>query len=74
MPTKLRPMPFICAAWLTLGPLGSSAAQDTPSFAKDIAPLLATNCVACHAGSAKMGGLGLETFEDLQRAAATERQ
>ena len=70
MPTKLRQMPFICAAWLTLGPLGSSAAQDTPSFAKDIAPLLATNCVACHAGSARMGGLGLETFEDLERGGA----
>ena len=67
MPTKVRPIPFIHVGVLTLAALGSSAAQDAPSFARDIAPLLATNCVACHAGNAKMGGLGLETFEDLHR-------
>ena len=67
MPAKIRSAALIRAALVTLGALGSSAAQDTPSFARDIAPLLARNCVACHAGSAKMGGLGLETFEDLQR-------
>ncbi len=70
MPTKLHRTSFICAAVLTLGLVGPSVAQDTPSFAKDIAPLLAANCVACHAGNAKMGELGLETFEDLERGGA----
>ena len=67
MRRKLRPAPCLRAALLTLSLLGSAAAEDAPSFAKDIAPLLAKNCVACHAGNAKMGGLGLESFEDLQR-------
>ena len=70
MSTRIRSAPLICATMLTLGALGSSAAEDRPSFAKDIAPLLARNCVACHAGNAKMGGLGLETFEDLERGGA----
>ena len=51
MPTKIRCAALIRAALVTLGALGSSAAQDTPSFTRDIAPLLARNCVACHAGS-----------------------
>jgi WD40 repeat protein len=38
---------------------------DAPSFAKDIAPILANRCSGCHAASAHMGSLNLETFEGL---------
>ncbi|MFN7994658.1 MAG: c-type cytochrome domain-containing protein [Bryobacteraceae bacterium] len=44
------------------------AAQDaSPSFAKDVAPILAANCSGCHAGNVKMGSLDLDTFEGLQK-------
>jgi dipeptidyl aminopeptidase/acylaminoacyl peptidase/mono/diheme cytochrome c family protein len=42
------------------------AAEDGPSFAKDVAPVLATNCAGCHAAKVKMGGLNVDTFEGLQ--------
>src|ERR1700692_4390837 len=42
------------------------AAEDAPSFAKDVAPVLATNCAGCHAAKVKMGGLNVDTFEGLQ--------
>lgn len=44
-----------------------AAAQEAPSFAKDVAPILASNCAGCHAGNVKMGGLDLDTFEGLQK-------
>ncbi len=34
---------------------------------KDVAPILASNCLGCHAGKARMGGLDLETFEGMQK-------
>jgi hypothetical protein len=40
-------------------------AQDAPSFAKDVAPILAANCAGCHAAGTRMGGLNLDTFEGL---------
>jgi hypothetical protein len=39
------------------------AAQD---FAKDVAPILAANCLSCHAAATKMGGLSVETSASLQ--------
>ena len=41
------------------------AAQEAPSFGRDIAPLLAAKCIGCHAGNVKMGGLDLDTYESL---------
>jgi WD40 repeat protein len=43
------------------------AAQNPPSFAKDVAPILAANCAGCHAGNVKMGQLDLDTFESLEK-------
>ena len=40
-----------CAALLVLSVAGiasAEAAEGTPTFAKDIAPILYENCVACH--------------------------
>ncbi len=39
-------------------------AQD---FAKDVAPIFAANCIGCHSGSAKMGGLDLDTAESINK-------
>jgi hypothetical protein len=39
------------------------AAQD---FAKDVAPILAKNCVSCHAPATKMGGLSVESVDALK--------
>ncbi len=42
-------------------------AQDAPSFAKDIAPIFASNCAGCHGGNARMSGLSLETYETVAK-------
>jgi WD40 repeat protein len=44
-----------------------SLADEAPSFAKDVAPILAANCAGCHAAGVKMGSLDLDTFEGLQK-------
>lgn len=50
-----------------LGVFPALAAEAGPSFAKDVAPLLAANCTGCHAGNVKMGGLDLDTMEALKQ-------
>ena len=54
---------------LVLAPSLASA-QHTPSYATDIAPLLAKNCVGCHSQQTKMGGLVLETYDNLRKGGA----
>ena len=41
----------------------SSFGQD---FDKDVAPLFATHCIGCHAGSVKMGGLDLDSADTIR--------
>ncbi len=41
-------------------------ADESPSFAKDVAPILAT-CAGCHAAKVAMGTLDLETFAGIQK-------
>lgn len=43
-----------------------AAHAEAPSFARDVAPIFASNCAACHAAKTKMGALELETFEGLK--------
>src|ERR1700683_3530329 len=43
------------------------SADEAPSFAKDVAPILAANCAGCHAAGVKMGSLDLDSFEGLQK-------
>ena len=47
-------------------PLAVPAQDAAPSFAKDVAPIFASNCVGCHASGVKMGALDLDTFEGLK--------
>jgi len=46
-------------------------AADTPSFNKDVAPILAANCSGCHAARIAMGKLDLDTFAGLQKGGHT---
>jgi len=50
----------------TLSSMAANAAE-VPSFAKDIAPILAANCTGCHSAATKMGKLNLESFDELKR-------
>jgi WD40 repeat protein len=43
--------------------MSALSAQD---FSKDIAPIIAENCIGCHSSSAKMGGLDLDSMEGIQ--------
>lgn len=52
------------ALLLFLAPL---PAADTPSFAKDVAPIFAANCAGCHAGNVAMGTLDLDSFAGIQK-------
>jgi uncharacterized protein with WD repeat len=59
---------FCTIAWVCLAlPL---LADQAPSFAKDVAPILAT-CAGCHAGNLTMGALNLETFAGIQKGGHT---
>src|ERR1035441_1465265 len=42
-------------------------ADEAPSFAKDVAPIFATNCAGCHASNVAMGTLDLDTFAGIQK-------
>jgi WD40 repeat protein len=53
---------------LRLAVLASLAAGlHAQEFSKDIAPILAENCIGCHTSSAKMGGLDLDTVEGIKK-------
>lgn len=58
-------MRLMIAITVTAGAL--ARAQDSPSFAKDIAPIFAANCASCHGASVKMGGLTLDTYDGVKR-------
>jgi WD40 repeat protein len=42
-------------------------AKEDPTFAKDVAPILAANCAGCHAGNVALGTLDLDTFAGIQK-------
>jgi WD40 repeat protein len=42
-------------------------AAGTPSYSKDVAPILAANCAGCHAGNIAMGKLDLGGFDGIQK-------
>src|SRR5260370_36783450 len=56
-------MRLICGVLFLIS--AAAYAADGPSFAKDIAPILANRCSGCHAASVHMGSLNLETYEGL---------
>ena len=57
----------LATATILLTLLTPLRAADTPSFAKDVAPILAANCAGCHASNVAMGTLDLDTFAGIQK-------
>ena len=45
----------------------SAQAASTPSFSKDVAPILKKNCVVCHSKGAHKSDLVLDTYENLMK-------
>ncbi len=45
----------------------SAQAASTPSFSKDVAPILKRNCVVCHSKGAHKSDLVLDTYENLMK-------
>ncbi len=41
----------------------SNCNTDTVSFSADIAPVIGTNCLACHSTAANLGGVRLEGYD-----------
>ena len=64
-PTISKRTQFLALGLLSL--LTPLAAADTPSFAKDVAPIFAANCAGCHGGNVTMGTLDLDTFTGVQK-------
>jgi hypothetical protein len=52
------------AALLTFALAATASAQQTPSFARDLAPLIEERCAGCHAANVKMGMLVTDTYDD----------
>lgn len=49
--------------WLGIGLVAGSVFAQAPDFTKDIRPLLAKRCYACHSGAQQMSGLRLDERE-----------
>src|SRR5579864_1825847 len=49
------------------------AAESSPSFEKDVRPILLENCTTCHNAKKKKGDLDLSRFETGDKAAASEQ-
>ena len=47
--------------------LAQAPAVAAPDFARDVMPILETNCLRCHNTAEQKGGLLLEAYEDLMR-------
>ena len=48
---------------ISLSLSGAIEAAEAPSYARDVAPIFASNCAGCHNASAKLGNLNLETLD-----------
>jgi WD40 repeat protein len=55
---------FLCVSAAAFAQAPSAAA---PEFARDVMPILETNCLRCHNTAEQKGGLLLEAYEDLMR-------
>lgn len=52
----------------SIGGVTGFAAENSPSFRSDVAPILQENCVACHNAKKAEGGYRLDSFAELQKA------
>jgi len=55
------------AALIALALVNADAAPGTVEFARDVRPLLARRCLACHSTAQQKGGLRMESQADLLR-------
>jgi hypothetical protein len=58
---------FWLTALLLMGAGWTLHAQDSPSFAKDVAPIFAANCAGCHGANVRMGSLSLDTCDAVEK-------
>src|SRR5262245_60348514 len=60
----------ICFVW-PIGLLGSlRAAENSPDFVKDVAPIFTKYCTGCHSDSDREGKLSLESYGSLLKGGA----
>ena len=52
--------PVATALAVALLAIGPAARAQTPSYAKDIAPMLNSRCAGCHEAKVKMGSLDID--------------
>ncbi len=52
---------------LTASIRGASQSPPEPDFNRDILPIFQRECVGCHSSALKLGGLVLESYQDLMR-------
>jgi WD40 repeat protein len=48
-------------------PPATPLAKTAPDFARDVLPIIETNCLRCHSAAAQKGGLVMDTHEDLMQ-------
>ena len=53
--------------WLPTSIHGAVEAPPDPDFNRDILPIFQRECVGCHSSALKMGGLVLESYQDLMK-------
>src|SRR5262245_47657508 len=58
---------LLVAGWLALCTVALGAEVDPPTFERDVWPILATRCTACHAGDEPKGGLDLRSVASILR-------
>src|SRR6185503_16015140 len=54
--------------WIAVCMLPSLARAEAPSFQREVAPLLLSNCLACHGPKKAEGGYRIDTFERVTSA------
>src|SRR5882724_11417449 len=57
-------------AWLLVA-IGSMAAAADVDFNRDVHPILAEHCFACHGGDKRSGGLSLRAYEEALKGGRT---
>ena len=59
--------PIACAAVLASRGVSADQASQTPDYARDVVPILESNCIRCHSPAQQEGGLLLDAYEDMIR-------
>src|SRR5262245_47130956 len=68
VPTLARTVALLVSSFVSLPASGQSAAADkAPHFERDILPILNENCLKCHGGTTRKGGLDLRTPRSMIR-------